>query len=184
VMTGFCENLSRLPEDVHLMLAGPEVSGVGDDPEGAEVLEECLTQWKELGSEAQARVHLVALPMDDGDENAHLVNALQRHAAVVVQKSFVEGFGLTVTEPMWKGRPVIASKVGGIQDQIVDGRSGMLLDDPGDLTGFADLLVSVLNDEALAERLGTGARERVRDRFLGDRHLIQYVDLFARLLAG
>jgi trehalose synthase len=183
VMTGFSQNLSRLPEDVHLMLVGPEVSGVSDDPEGAEVLEECLTQWKELGSEAQGRVHLAALPMDDGDENAHLVNALQRHAVVVVQKSFVEGFGLTVTEPMWKGRPVIASEVGGIRDQIVDGRSGLLLADPGDLAGFADLLVSVLNDEALAERLGTGARERVRESFLGDRHLIQYVELFARLLS-
>ena len=62
--------------------------------------------------------------MDDVDENAHLVNALQRHAAVVVQKSLVEGFGLTVTEPMWKARPVVASAVGGIQDQIVDGQSG------------------------------------------------------------
>ena len=77
-----------------------------------------------LASEAQARIHLIALPMDDVDENAHIVNALQRRADVVVQKSLVEGFGLTVTEPMWKARAVIASKVGGIQDQISDREHG------------------------------------------------------------
>ena len=75
--------------------------------------------------------------MDDIDENAIIVNALQRHATVVVQKSLVEGFGLTVTEAMWKSRPVLASAVGGIQDQIVDGTDGVLLPDPYDLPGFA-----------------------------------------------
>jgi trehalose synthase len=138
--------------------------------------------WQELPAAHQERVHLVALPMDDVDENAHLVNALQHHATVVVQKSLVEGFGLTVTEPMWKGKPVIASKVGGIQDQIVDGVSGLLLEDPEDLDGFADLLIKVLEDDDLAHELGVQARERVREMFLGDRHLIQYVQLFAELL--
>jgi trehalose synthase len=120
--------------------------------------------------------------MDDVDENAHIVNALQRHAAVVVQKSLFEGFGLTVTEPMWKAKPVLASKVGGIQDQVVDGVSGLLLLDPADLDAFGRVLATLLADEELASRLGAGARERVRDRFLGDRHLIQYVDLFSTLV--
>ena len=71
--------------------------------------------------------------MDDVDENAIIVNAVQRHATVVVQKSLVEGFGLTVTEAMWKSRPVVASAVGGIQDQIADGKEGLLLPDPHDL---------------------------------------------------
>src|SRR4051812_26134127 len=123
VLKGFVENLDDLPDDAHLALVGPEVSGVSDDPEGAEVLEECVELYDGLSEEVQARVHLVTLPMDDVDENPHLVNALQHHATVVVQKSLVEGFGLTVTEPMWKGKPVVASKVGGIQDQIVDGES-------------------------------------------------------------
>ena len=83
-------------------------------------------------------MHLASIPMDDVDENAIIVNALQRHAAVVVQKSLVEGFGLTVTEAMWKGRPVVASRVGGIQDQITDGRDGLLVDDPHDLEEFAE----------------------------------------------
>jgi len=120
--------------------------------------------------------------MDDVDENAHLVNALQHHASVVVQKSLVEGFGLTVTEPMWKGRPVVASRVGGIEDQIVDGESGLLLDDPHDLERFTALVRKLLMDEALAGRLGIAARERVRDKFLGDRHMRQYVDLIGKLL--
>ena len=181
VLTGFADHLSRMPDDVHLMLAGPEVSGVSDDPEGAEVLDECLTIWRAQPGPTRQRLHLCTLPMDDIAENARMVNALQRYASVVVQKSLVEGFGLTVTEPMWKGRPVLASKVGGIQDQIVDGVSGVLLEDPADLDRFGTELSNLLADPQLAERLGAQARERVRDRYLGDRHLIQYVELFAEL---
>jgi trehalose synthase len=182
VLEGFVAALPAMADDVHLALVGPEVSGVSDDPEGAEVLEECTAIWQKLPDETRERVHLVALPMDDVDENAHLVNALQHHATVVVQKSLVEGFGLTVTEPMWKGKPVIASAVGGIQDQIVDGTSGLLLADPQDLEGFGELLARVLDDAAMAHELGVQARERVREMFLGDRHLLQYVTLFAELL--
>ena len=184
VLEAFVEALDRMPDDVHLMLVGPAVAGVADDPEGAEVLEECVDQWKALPADAQARVHLATVPMEDVDENAHIVNALQRHAEVVVQKSLVEGFGLTVTEPMWKGRPVVASSIGGIQDQIDHGESGLLLEDPEDLETFADLVVSVLTDQELAARLGEAARERVKDLFLGDRHLIQYAVLFEELLEG
>ena len=137
-----------------------------------------------LPEDVRSRVHLTALPMDDGDENAHLVNALQRYAAVVVQKSLVEGFGLTVTEPMWKSRPVVASAVGGILDQIDDGVSGLLLQDPADLAAMAHAVAAVLLDEELAGRLGAEAHARVRDRFLGDRHLIQYAELFETMLGG
>jgi trehalose synthase len=181
VMRGFVEYLPDAPTDVHLMLVGPEVGGVSDDPEGAQVLSECLAAWRELPPATQARIHLVCLPMDDIDENAIMVNALQRHAYVVVQKSLVEGFGLTVTEAMWKGRPVIASAVGGIQDQIVDGRDGLLLADPTDVPAFATALARIIDDPALAARLGAAGRERVRDAFLGDRHLIQYIHLIAKL---
>jgi len=181
VLTGFAERLPAFPDDVHLMLVGPETSGVIDDPEGAEVFEECRALRLEQPRASHARIHLCSLPMDDLEENAYLVNALQRHASVVVQKSLVEGFGLTVTEPMWKGRPVVASRVGGIQDQIAHGRSGLLLDDPQDLDALGQAVESVLLDGDLAARLGQGAHERVRDHYLGDRHLEQYVDLFERL---
>jgi trehalose synthase len=184
VLRSFVTHLADLPDDVHLMLVGPDVSGVTDDPEGAEVLAECQQVWAEQEPSARRRIHLCSLPMDDVDENAHLVNALQRHAAVVVQKSLVEGFGLTVTEPMWKGRPVIGSGIGGIQDQIVDGESGLLLHDPADLDAFAGLVRTLVTDEEYAARLGAAARERVRDHFLGDRHLNQYVDLFITVADG
>jgi trehalose synthase len=181
VLAGFADRLPRLPDDVHLMLVGPDTAGVTDDPEGAEVYAECVAARLALPEEVRRRIHLCSLPMDDVDENAYLVNALQRHAAVVVQKSLIEGFGLTVTEPMWKGKPVVASRVGGIQDQIVDGESGVLLDDPTDLDAFGAALEAVLADEPMAARLGANAHERVRSLYLGDRHLMQYVDLFEQV---
>jgi trehalose synthase len=184
VLRGFATRLPELPADVHLVLAGPDVSGVTDDPEGAQVLAECRAIWRALPDTTRARVYLVSLPMDDVDENAILVNALQRHAHTVVQKSLVEGFGLTVTEAMWKARPVIASAIGGIQDQIADGRDGLLLADPTDLEAFGWVLLRPVCDSALAERLGRAARERVTREFLGDRHLIQYAGLFSALVAG
>ena len=182
VMKGFVDHLHRLPEDVHLMLAGPEVSGVSDDPEGALELAACIAAWRELPEQTRRRVHLASLPMDDIDENAVMVNALQRHATIVVQKSLFEGFGLTVTEAMWKGRPVVASAVGGIQDQITDGVDGILLRDPTDLAEYADALKQLLHDPVLAERMGAAGHAHAQDEFLGDRHLRQYVDLFATLL--
>jgi trehalose synthase len=183
VLTSFADHLDQMPPDAHLMLVGPDVSGVTDDPEGAEVFAECQAIWAQQDEAARARMHLVSLPMDDVDENARIVNALQRYAAVVVQKSLVEGFGLTVTEPMWKGRPVLASRVGGIQDQIADGGSGVLLDDPRDLDRFASLLAELLGDPQRAERLGAAARERVRDNYLGARALVGYAQLLRDLLS-
>ncbi|HEX6247141.1 MAG TPA: glycosyltransferase [Nocardioidaceae bacterium] len=183
VLDGFTSRLGALPMEAHLALVGPETAGVSDDPEGAAVLDECVSLWERLPADVQQRVHLVSLPMDDVDENAHLVNALQRRASVIVQKSLVEGFGLTVTEAMWKGRPVIASAIGGIQDQIEDGVHGLLLADPHDLDAYGDALEQVFGDDALAAKLGDAARERVLDRYLGDRHLIQYVDLFGTLIS-
>jgi trehalose synthase len=182
VLHGFAGVVATLPTDVHLVLAGPEVSGVSDDPEGAAVLSECRDHWLRLEPAQQRRVHLVCLPMDDVDENAHLVNALQRRATVMVQKSLVEGFGLTVTEAMWKARPVVASAVGGIQDQITDGRDGLLLRDPTDLAGLGAALVTLLGDPQMSARLATAAHQRVHEDFLGDKHLEAYVDLFRWLL--
>ncbi len=182
VMTGFVDSLADLPDDAHLMLVGPAVAGVSDDPEGAAVLVECRRLWRELSATARERVHLVTLPMDDVDENAHLVNAIQRHASVVVQKSLVEGFGLTVTEALWKAKPVVASAIGGILDQIVDGEQGLLLQDPHDLRALGGSLVRLLGDPSLSERLGTAAKERVLHQFLGDLQLEEYVELISTLI--
>ena len=113
-----------------------------------------------------------------------MVNALQRHATVVVQKSLKEGFGLPVTEAMWKARPVIASAVGGIRDQIEHGVSGLLLRDPTDLDALAGAIKQVLANRALAARLGRNARQRVSQNYLGSSILAQYDDLVERLDLG
>ena len=91
-----------------------------------------------------------------------MVNALQRRADVIVQKSLAEGFGLTVAEAMWKACPVLASRVGGIQDQITHDRSGLLLDDPSDLPAFGRATTTLLEDHERAARLGREAHRRVR----------------------
>lgn len=183
VMDGFAHLVeSGRARGAELVLAGPNVTGIADDPEGPRVYREVLERWFRLPSGARSRITLAMLPTDDVDENAAIVNALQRHADVVVQKSVHEGFGLTVTEAMWKARCVVATRTGGIQDQIVDGESGVLLDDPHDLGAFSDVLARLLADREARERIGLAARERARERFLGIRHLLDYAELVARFL--
>jgi trehalose synthase len=181
VIRGFA---AHVPADTgaHLVYAGPFVDAVADDPEGMRILRDSITERSLLPAETRARVHLATLPMDDPDENAVMVNALQRHARVITQKSLAEGFGLTVAEAMWKARPVVASAVGGIQEQIVDGESGIVLHDPRDLEGFGSAITTLLRDAERAEQIGRNARARVRDRFLSTRSLIDYLALIRRLL--
>jgi trehalose synthase len=180
VVSAFAEHI-REP-DTHLLLAGPSVEAVADDPEGAEVLAEVRAQRDALPREARDRLHLAQLPMEDPEENAAIVNAIQRRSDVVVQKSLAEGFGLTVAEAMWKARPVVASRRGGIRDQVVDGESGILVDDPTDLAAFAAAVRGLLADPSRARRLGAAARERIRERFLGTRQLLQYLNLLDQLI--
>ncbi|HXW59748.1 MAG TPA: glycosyltransferase [Solirubrobacteraceae bacterium] len=182
VMRGFTEHVPG-HHGAHLILVGPSCESVADDPEGADVLAAVTEAWSQLPMQERRRVHLAALPMDDIEENAAIVNALQRHARVVVQKSVAEGFGLTVAEAMWKSRPVVASRVGGIGDQIVDGESGFLIDDPHDLEGFGAAVGGLLERPQRALEIGKAAHARVREHFLGPRHLAQYFE-FVRGLVG
>lgn len=109
--------------------------------------------------------------MDDVEENAAMINALQRHASVVVHKSHAEGFGLTVAEAMWKRRPVVTSRIGGIGGQIEDGRFEVLIPDPRDLKGVGIAVAGLLADGERARRIGTAAQLSVREYFLGPHHL-------------
>jgi len=181
VMRGFAEVESD-GHNAHMVLAGPSLGAVTDDPDGAAVLTEVAEEWHRLPEEIRSRVLLACLPMEDLDENAAIVNALQRQATIVVQKSLKEGFGLTVTEAMWKGRPVIATATGGIEDQIQDGVNGVLLRNPLDQTAFATAVAGLLEAPERARAIGEAARESVRDNFLENRHTLQYVELLARLL--
>ncbi len=180
VLAAFAEHV-HADDEPHLLLAGPDVTAVADDPEGQEVFEEVEAAWSGLPRRIRRCVHLALLPMVDPDENAVIVNALQRRADVVAQKSLAEGFGLTVAEAMWKGRPVVAANVGGIRAQIEDGRTGFLVD-PRDLRTFGERVSGLLEDPHGAERMGAAAQTRVRDLFLGPRHLGEYVELLESVL--
>jgi len=180
VMTAFAEDVDG-SGPAHLLLAGPVVTGVADDPEGAATFEHCIEVWRRLPHAERSRIHLASLPMHDADENAAIVNAIQRHATVVTQKSLAEGFGLTVAEAMWKAKPIVASAVGGIVEQIVSGEHGLLVNDPRDAVKFGQAVQRLLDDPPYADQLGDNARRRAVAEFLGDRHLAQYAQLFAEL---
>jgi trehalose synthase len=181
VMRGFAGTIAEGIE-TQLALVGPSVEGVADDPEGGQVWAECVSVWQHFPDVIRRSIRLVSLPMNDVDENAVMVNAIQGQATVIVQKSLVEGFGLTVAEGMWKARAVVASAVGGIVDQIGPG-TGILLDDPADLGAFSRALADLLGDRSRIEQLGQAARSYVRENFVGDLHLLRYAALIEGLVA-
>lgn len=158
--------IARKEVEATLVLLGNYAT---DDPEGQEVFESLLDSQEER-----------ILVLSCGDDTA-LVNALQTRAAVILQKSTREGFGLTVTEAMWKGTPVIGGNVGGIRYQIEDGVNGFLV---SSVEQAADRMIRLLKDQNLRETMGRRAKETVRERFLMPRLLEQYLDLFNSLRAG
>ena len=152
--------LARKEVDARLVLLGNFAT---DDPEGAKIFESLRACQEE---------HILILT--SGDDTA-LVNALQTRAAVVLQKSLREGFGLTVAEAMWKGTPVIGGNVGGIRYQIENGVNGFLV---SSVEEAAECIVRLLKDEKLREEMGQKARETVREKFLLTRYVEQYLDFF------
>ncbi len=165
----------------HLVIAGPDLTAMPGDSEGADVFRRTVAAWERLAEPVRRRVHIALLPVDDPDENAAIVNALQRWASVIVQKSFGEGAGLAATEGMWKARPVVATRSGCIADRIEDGKSGVLLDDPGDLVGFAAAVSRLLNEPDEAKEMGRAAMNAVKENYLADLELRRYGDLLSRL---
>ena len=152
--------LARKKVDARLVLLGNFAT---DDPEGRQIFDSlCACQDEHI------------LILTSGDDTA-LVNALQTRAAVVLQKSLREGFGLTVAEAMWKGTPVIGGNVGGIRHQIENGANGFLV---SSVEEAAECIVRLLRDEKLREEMGQKARETVREKFLLTRYLEQYLDFF------
>ncbi len=158
--------------DCRLILCGSMAS---DDPEGIEIYEMVNEKHKDL--------------IDSGDiilmtlENHILVNVLQRISTVVIQKSLREGFGLVVTEALWKEKPVVASKIGGIPLQIEDGVHGYLLD-PLDFDGFADRIIYLMKNPDKAKDMGKAAKEYVKEKFLITRLLNDYMDVLSQELGN
>jgi len=152
--------IARKEIDATLVLLGNFAT---DDPEGSQIYESIMASRDE---------RILVLPY--GDDTA-LVNTLQRKAAVVLQKSIREGFGLTVTEAMWKGTPVIGGNVGGIKYQIKNGINGFLV---SSFEEAARRIVELVKNKKLREKMGRAAQESVSKNFLLTRYLEQYLELF------
>jgi len=173
--TGVIEVFKLVKEkvDCRLVLCGNIAT---DDPEGQEIYER--TKGKAKGLIERGDIILVT---DPASSNFMFVNALQRVSSVMVQKSIREGFGLTVTEALWKGTPVVASNVGGIPLQVIDGKTGFLLQ-PRDTQGFAERIIEILRNSDLACEMGKSAREHVRKNFLVTRLLADHLDLLTEII--
>jgi trehalose synthase len=166
----------------HLVLAGPDPADIPDDPEGLRVYQDVVRARDSAPARIRERIHLVVLSLGDFEANALAVNALQRRASVVGQKSLQEGFGLTVTEAMWKYRPVVAARAGGIGAQVDSGRQGILIEDPADLEAFGRSVIRLLTDRTLAGELGRAAHRRAEQEFLADRELADTLRLYLAML--
>lgn len=149
--------------DCLLVLVGGPAT---DDPEGAQVLEEVRE-----AAQGDPDIRILLLPPFSDKE----INALQRMAAVVLQKSLKEGFGLTVSEAMWKGKPVIGGAAGGIPNQIIHGLTGFLV---YSVEGAAFRVRQLLNNEDMLRRMGEEAKEFVRNNFLITRQIREYLTIW------
>jgi len=179
-----CDRQRRRLRHLRLVLAGPEPAAVADDPEAQGVLDELVARYRALPHWIQADVALLSLPMASRAQNALMVNALQRCSSVVVQNSRREGFGLTVTEAMWKQCGILASRACGIRQQIRDGVDGRLIDDCEDPHQIAELLDALLDDLPGRQRLGQSAQRRVHDEFLVFTQARRWLEVLAERAGG
>jgi trehalose synthase len=164
---------------LQLVLAGPDPTFVEDDPEGKEVMNELCKYYEELPSNLQHDISILKLPMSNRKNNEVIVNALQRVSTLVVQNSIREGFGLTVTEAMWKIKPVIGSMASGIRHQIRDGIDGRLIQDPSDPKEIAEKLNQALAEPKIREVWGYSAQKKVIENFLIFNQLRKWLDILA-----
>ncbi len=156
---------ARRIEVARLVLAGPAPSDVDDDPEAEDVLREMADLYQKLNPATQRDIILLSVPLASRTENAHVINALQRSASVVVQNSLREGFGLTVTEAMFKRVPVLTSNACGLRQQVRDGVDGRTLH-AGDPDALALTLMEMLNDPYCRHLWGRNAEHNVVENFL------------------
>jgi len=167
----------------HLMLAGPDLRAVADDPRAPAILEQATDRVRRLPGALRARIHLAMLSSEDPQESAAVLNAIELRATIVLQQTRGGGFGMTALESMWKRRPVICSRVGAFEDYITDGVTG-LLRDPDDPDGLADAAMQLLANKERRERIGASARDRVQRHFLLPRELADWGALIESLLTG
>ncbi|MDJ0866596.1 MAG: glycosyltransferase [Myxococcota bacterium] len=172
----------RRLNQVRLVMAGPDPAAVADDPEAQDVLRDLIDKYERLPHWLQEDVALVSLPMGSRKKNALMVNVLQTCSSVVVQNSLREGFGLTVTEAMWKQRSVLGSRSCGVRAQIRDGVDGRLIPNSEDPQEIADLLDRMLDDLPGRARNGRSAQRRVHNEFLIFTQVRRWIETLANQL--
>jgi len=163
-----------------LVLAGPDPDSVSDDPEGQEVFREICSLWQELPTEIQRDVAVITLPMASRHINALMVNALQRCSSIIAQNSKQEGFGLTVTEGMWKRAPILGTHAAGIQEQVNDGEHGRLIPKSDGPETIAQTLHEMLANEDNRKKWARNARRRVSDRYLVFTQVRRWLEVLAQ----
>jgi len=178
-LTGLTAEQRRRLDLVRLVLAGPEPASVADDPEAKGVLDELCGAYRQLEPDVQKDIVLLSLPMGSTRENALMVNALQTCSSIVVQNSLREGFGLTVTEPMWKRVPVLGSPACGIRIQIRDGIDGRLHHDASEPDAIASALLFMLGNPEKRAAWGRAGQRRVYDEFLIFSQLRRWIRVLA-----
>ncbi|MDH5720049.1 MAG: glycosyltransferase [Spirochaetia bacterium] len=160
------KNQKRRLELLRLVLAGPDPISIQDDPEALEVIKEISSFYCSQNSELQKDIAVLLLPMTSEKENALVVNALQKSSSIVVQNSLKEGFGLTVTEAMWKGIPVIGSNARGIRHQIRNHIDGIIIDNPEDTQLLASAISDLLADPMQRKIYARNTQNHVIQEFL------------------
>ncbi|MCL7960293.1 MAG: glycosyltransferase [marine benthic group bacterium] len=167
---------------VRLVLAGPDPESIQDDPEGQEVIEDLHAAYLSLSPEMQDDIAMVTLPMSSRRRNALIVNALQRASTIVVQNSLREGFGLTVTEAMWKRIPILTnSRACGPRHQVRDGVDGCLVSNPEDSGELAAMMSEMLGHHRNRDLWGLSAQRRVHSEYLVFNQVSAWLRLLGRL---
>lgn len=178
------EHHRRALQLVRMVLAGPDPGSVDDDPDGKEVLAELCGAYAALPPHLQSDIAMISLPMSSKKNNALIVNALQCCSDVVAQNSIEEGFGLTVTEPMWKRAALMGSSAVGIRQQIRPELDGLLVKNPEDPHEIAQALDVLLKDQVKRDTMGRSARQRVHDNFLVFTQVQRWIELLTNTVAA
>lgn len=176
------ERHERVLNVSRLVLAGPDPAFIQDDPEGQEVFKELTEYYQSLPEDIQGSIAILQMPMQSAKDNALIINALQRCATIIVQNSHQEGFGLTVTEAMWKEIPVLSTHACGVRQQIRDQIDGKLINNPEDPNEIAQALSEMLANPKTCKVYAQNAKKRVFMEFLVFTQIRKYLRLINRVI--
>jgi trehalose synthase len=183
IMQAFAQFVSNEFPDAYLVFAGPNVHSIQDDPEMVEAYQEIVNAWHRIPKSVRKRIQIACLPMKDREESAAIVNALERHATVICNKSLRQSLGLSVIEALWKHKPVVSSNFEGLSELMTDEDTRELfLQYPTDLTEFANHLIRTISDDQYRRNLCEFGYIHVRDSFSTFNTMSSYLEAFQTTL--